>query len=215
MNTPVTPQNEVTYVSKPSDVLPEKLQPEWAKAPTIFDLKADLTASKPFNDEMVADIQRWRDHMHCLGEAAPRKVKGRSSVAPKLIRKHAEWRYPALSEPFLGQDTLFTCKPRTWEDTKASQQQQILLNYQFETCIDKVDFVDDLIRAAVDDGTVAIELGWCQIVKTRKETVPVYAFYEVPAEEEEVIQQLQAVLSLIHISEPTRRHHVSRMPSSA
>lgn len=196
MTTPVAPSNEVTYVSKPSDVLPDKLQPGWVKAPTIFDLKADLSAAKPSHDEMVIAIERWRDHMHCIGEAAPKKVKGRSSVAPKLIRKHAEWRYPALSEPFLGQDTLFTCKPRTWEDTKASQQQQILLNYQFETCIDKVDFVDDLIRAAVDDGTVAIELGWCQIVKTRKETVPVYAFYQVPEQEEEVIQQLEAVLAL-------------------
>ena len=189
-------QTEVTYVSKPSDVFPEKLQPEWKNAPTISDLKADLTAAKPSHDAMVLDIERWRDHMHCLGEAAPKKVKGRSSVSPKLIRKHAEWRYPALSEPFLGQETLFTCKGRTWEDPKAAQQAQLLLNYQFGTVIDKVDFIDDLVRAAVDDGTVAVELGWCQVVKTRMETVPVYAYYEVPANEAEVIQQLQAVLEL-------------------
>ena len=62
--------------------------------------------------------------------------------------------------------------------------------------IDKVEFIDDLVRAAVDEGTVAIELGWCQIVKTRMETVPVYAYYAVPQEEAEVIQQLQAVLEL-------------------
>ena len=196
MTTTATAQTEVTYVSKPSDVFPEKLQPEWAKAPTIYDLKHDLTASKPSHDNMVLAIERWRDHMHCIGEAAPKKVKGRSSVTPKLIRKHAEWRYPSLSEPFLGQDTLFTCKPRTWEDTKAAQQAQILLNYQFETCIDKVDFIDDLVRAAVDEGTVAIELGWCQIIKTRRETVPVYAYYEVPATEADVIQQLQLVIEL-------------------
>lgn len=196
MTATAVPQTEVTYVSKPSDVFPEKLQPEWTKAPTIYDLKADLAAAKPSHDTMVQNIQRWHDHMHCVGEAAPRKVKGRSSVAPKLIRKHAEWRYPALSEPFLGQDTLFTCKPRTWEDGKAAQQAQILLNYQFETCIDKVDFIDDLVRAAVDDGTLAVELGWCQIVKTRTETVPVYAYYTVPENETDVIQQLQAVIQL-------------------
>lgn len=196
MTAQVVPSTEVTYVSKPSDVFPQKLQPTWEKAPSISDLKADFSAAKPSHDEMVLNVERWRDHMHCLGEAAPRKVKGRSSVAPKLIRKHAEWRYPALSEPFLGQDTLFTCKGRTWEDTKAAQQSQILLNYQFETVIDKVEFIDDLVRAAVDDGTVAVELGWCQILKTRVDTVPVYAYYAVPEEEEEVIQQLQAVMAL-------------------
>lgn len=201
MTTPVAPQADVTFVSKPpasssSDVFPEKLQPEWASAPSISDLKADLAAARPSHDAMVADVDRWRDHMHCTGSAAPPKVKGRSSVAPKLIRKHAEWRYPSLSEPFLGQDMLFTCKPRSWEDAKASQQAQTLLNYQFETVIDKVDFIDDLVRAAVDEGTVAVELGWCQIVKTRIETVPVYAYYEVPANEVEVIEQLQAVIQL-------------------
>ena len=196
MTTPATPSTEVTYISKPSDVFPEKLQPEWQKAPSISDLKADLTAAKPSHDSMVLDIERWRDHMHCIGEAAPKKVKGRSSVAPKLIRKHAEWRYPALSEPFLGQKTLFTCEGRTWEDPKAAAQAQLLLNYQFDTVIDKVDFIDDLVRAAVDDGTVAIELGWCQILKTRTETVPVYAYYAVPEEETDVIEQLQAVFAL-------------------
>lgn len=196
MTTPAPASTEVTYVSKPSDVLPEKLQPDWAKAPTINDFQNDLKAAKPSHDLMVQNIDRWHDHMHMLGEAAPKKVKGRSSVAPKLIRKHAEWRYPALSEPFLGQRTLFTCNPRTWEDANAARQAQTLLNYQFETVIDKVDFIDDLVRAAVDDGTVAIELGWCQIVKTRKETVPVYAFYEVPAQETEVIEQLQACIDL-------------------
>lgn len=196
MNAPVTPQTEVTYVSKPSDVFPERLQPEWKTAPSISDLKADMTASMPSHDAMVLDIERWQDHMHCLGEAAPKKVKGRSSVTPKLIRKHAEWRYPSLSEPFLGQETLFTCKPRTWEDPKAARQAQYLLNYQFETVIDKQEFIDDLVRAAVDDGTVAVELGWCQVVKTRTEIVPVYAYYPVPATEVAVIEQLQAVVQL-------------------
>ena len=194
MTAPVS--TEVTYVSKPSDVFAEKLQPTWASAPSISDLKADLAAAKPSHDKMVLDVERWADHMHMFGEAAPKKVKGRSTVAPKLIRKHAEWRYPSLSEPFLGQKTLFTCEGRTWEDPKAAQQAGLLLNYQFETVIDKVDFIDDLVRAAVDDGTVAVELGWTQILKSRKEVVPVFAYYAVPANETEVIEQLQAVLEL-------------------
>ena len=41
---------------------------------------------------------------------------------------------------------------------------------------------------------------------------------QLRAEKVEQLRQIQstgAILSLIHISEPTRRHHVSRMPSSA
>ena len=37
---------------------------------------------------------------------------------------------------------------------------------------------------------------------------------EAPTEEQ-VARSETLLLSLIHISEPTRRHHVSRMPSSA
>lgn len=191
MSNQATPSStEVTFVSKPSDIFPKKLQPTWEKAPTISDFKADLLASKPSHDEMVIALDRWRDHLNCTGEAAPRKVRGRSSVTPKLIRKHAEWRYPSLSEPFLGQEKLFTCKPRSWEDTKAALQSERLLNYQFETVIDKVEFIDDLVRASVDEGTVAIELGWCQIIKTRKEMAPVFTYYPVPPTEEAVINEL-------------------------
>ena len=189
------PMNEVVFVSKPSDVFAEKLT-DWAKAPTIYDLHADLKAAQPAHDTVVSKIQNWRDHLEGTGAAAPKKVKGRSSVTPKLIRKHAEWRYPALSEPFLGQEELFKCSPRTWEDRDAAKQAQMLLNYQFDVLIDKVSFIDELVRAATDDGTVAVELGWEQHVKTRITQVPVFAFFPVPPHEEEVIAQLQAVIQL-------------------
>lgn len=190
------PQTEVTYISKPSEVQPSNQLTDWAKPPSLNDLIADLQAARPAHDTVVNNIQRWRDHMDGTGEAAPKQIKGRSSVAPKLIRKHAEWRYPALSEPFLGQEELFKCKPRTWEDKKAARQAQLLLNYQFDVYIDKVAFIDEMVRAATDDGTVAVELGWEQITKIRKVQVPVFAYYPIPQEEEEVIQQLQAVLQL-------------------
>lgn len=189
------PQNEVVYVSKPSETNPRQLV-DWANAPSISDLMADLNASRPSHDRMISRVRRWRNHMEGTGEAAPKQVAGRSSVLPKLIRKHAEWRYPALSEPFLGQEDLFKCKPRTWEDAKASRQAELLLNYQFDVYIDKVAFIDEMVRAATDDGTVVVELGWDQVVKTRRIQVPVYSFFPVPEEEQEVIQQLQAVQQL-------------------
>ena len=57
--------------------------------------------------------------------------------------------------------------------------------------------------------TIAIEYGYNLTVLTIILTVSIILFAEI------LPKSIVAALSLIHISEPTRRHHVSRMPSSA
>ena len=94
-----------------------------------------------------------------------------------LIRKQAEWRYPALTEPFLSTDELFQVSPVSWEDRDAAIQNEMVLNYQFNTKIDKVRFIDEYVRAAVNEGTAIIRTGWCNYTRTVEEEVPVYAYY--------------------------------------
>lgn len=187
---------EVTYISRPEAGQPEPLQPGWSKAPTLTALKADLSAAKISHDAVMSKIQTWRDHSKGVGGAAPVKVMGRSNVVPKLIRKHNEWRYPSLSEPFLGQEELFKCRPRTWEDREAARQAQTLLNYQFDTCIDKVTLIDDLVRAAVDDGTVILEMGWHQVMGTRTVSRPEYVYETLLDMDPGVVQELDAAIAL-------------------
>ena len=55
-----------------------------------------------------------------------------------------------------------------------------------------------------------IEAQVLQLAKAAKQVAPVIA--TLPTVRKNAVLQH---LSLIHISEPTRRHHVSRMPSSA
>ena len=171
----------------------EKLT-DWKNEPTLLTLKSDLEASKTYHDAQVAKIDKWRDLLSISGSAKPPKIKGRSSIQPKLVRRQAEWRYSALSEPFLGTDQLFSIEPRTFEDEAAAKQNQILLNWQFSTKIDKIKLIDDYVHSAVDEGTCIVKLGWNRVTKTVKEAVPVYSYY--PIADEQGLQLLQQALEL-------------------
>lgn len=126
----------------------EKLT-DWVNEPTLQTLKADLEAAKPSHDAQMSRIQKWNDLMKVSGKAKPSVVKGHSSVQPKLIRRQAEWRYSALSEPFLSSNKLFNISPTTFEDKQASRQNELVLNWQFRTKLNRVKLIDDFVRGTV------------------------------------------------------------------
>ena len=80
---------------------------DWENEPTLEALKKDFRASKQFHDNQLSKINHWQDLLYVKGTEQPASVKGRSKVQPKLIRRQAEWRYSALSEPFLSSDRIF------------------------------------------------------------------------------------------------------------
>ena len=137
-----------------------KEESQWKNPPTLLDLKQDLLDARPVHDEQKVKIDGWLDNLNVTGKAKVDTPKGNSKIVPKLIRKQAEWRYAALSEPFLSTPDLYKVKPITWEDRKAAQQNALVLNNQVNTQIDKVRFIDEYVRAAVDEGTVIVRVGW-------------------------------------------------------
>ena len=145
---------------------------KWAKEPSILDLKQDYQEAKSYHDSKTSQISEWLDNLNVTGKARIKTPEGSSQIVPKLIRKQAEWRYPALSEPFLSTDDVFSVRPVSWEDKKAAQQNQLILNNQFNTRIDKVSFVDEYVRAAVDEGTVILRTGWAFEEEEYTEIVP-------------------------------------------
>lgn len=186
---------------------------DWPKEPTLAELKTDLEHSKPTQAGQVARIQRWRDNLNVTGSAAVPKVKGRSSVQPKLIRKQAEWRYSALSEPFLSSGKVFTVSPVSWEDGNAARQSELLLNWQFRTKLNAVHFIDQYVHACVDEGTVAVRVGWCRETKMETVKAPVWAYFQVldPAEAQELLELSQAAQqdpSLLDNETPERQEAV-------
>ena len=157
---------------------------KWANEPSVTNVKEDLEQSKAFHDAQVTKVKRWNDLSAVSGSARPPQVKGRSSVQPKLIRRQAEWRYAALTEPFLGTENIYKVSPVTFEDTDSAKQNGTLLNWQFRTKLNKVKFIDDYVRSVVDEGTAIVRLGWKRDSITIKKKVPVFTHYELTTEEE-------------------------------
>ena len=172
---------------------PEKLT-TWKNAPELRDLKQNLEDALPIHDAHVARVNEWLDNLYVRGSAKPNVPKGRSQVQPALIRKQAEWRYPALSEPFLSTKELFNVKPVSWEDRKAAQQNALVLNHQFNTKIDKVSFIDEYVRTAVDEGTVLVRTGWEFYEEAVKEKRPEVVYQVDPSFQPTIdhIEQMKA-----------------------
>jgi hypothetical protein len=167
---------------------------DWIKEPTIQDLKLDLDAAKPAHDAQISKIDEWNDLMQVRNAAKPATVKGRSSVQPKLVRRQAEWRYSALSEPFLSSNTLFKVEPVTWEDADKARQNALLLNWQFRTKLNRVSFVDNFVRSTVDDGTSIVRVGWKRVTIPIKKQVPVWTHFQIqdPNDAQRLQQAIEA-----------------------
>ena len=162
---------------------------KWAKEPTVTDLKNDLQSTSTSQNRQITKIETWNDLLNVENGAKPPKIKGRSSVQPKLIRRQAEWRYPALTEPFLTSNKLFQVNPVTFEDTSAAKQNELVLNWQFRTKINRVKFIDDFVRSTVDEGTSIIQVGWLRQTTERQELQPIWDHF--PVQDPQVLEQLQ------------------------
>lgn len=166
---------------------------DWPNEPSLLKLRQDFELAKPAHDSQMLKIQHWNDLMFVRGKAAPVKVKGRSSVQPKLIRRQAEWRYSALTEPFLGSNKLFKVSPTSWEDDAAAKQNELVLNWQFRTKLNRVKFIDDYVRSVVDEGTAILRTGWNRVTVKVKTKVPVYQYFEI--QDEEQFEQFKQALA--------------------
>lgn len=156
---------------------PPKKLTNWKNEPDVLLLKQDVENGRPFQSDHIKRVENWLHNLNLTGPAKIPLRKGRSSVQPKLIRQQAEWRYGSLSEPFLSSDKLFTLSPRSWEDRAACEQNELVLNWQFDEKIDKVNFIDQYIRTAVDEGSVVVECGWERETKMEKVKAPVWAYF--------------------------------------
>lgn len=167
---------------------------DWENEPKLSDLQQDFQSSKPSHDYQISRIDDWISLLEVTGKERPKTVRGRSSVQPKLVRRQAEWRYSALSEPFLGSEKVFSVSPRTFEDEAAAKQNELLLNWQFNTKLNKVKFIDDYVRAIVNEGTGIVKLAWCREVRPVLKQEPI--FQAIPVQDQETLQKLQEAAQL-------------------
>ena len=131
---------------------------DWSNPPSLGDLKQDFDSAQVAHQVHVDEVDAWIRVLD--GDQTINAKRGRSKLVPRLARKQAEWRYAALSEPFLSTDDLFNTSPQTFEDKESAVQNGMLLNYQLNCRMDKVAFIDEYVRTAVDEGTAIVRVGW-------------------------------------------------------
>ena len=153
---------------------------KWENEPSISDLKQNLDDAAQDNDAHLLLVDKWLENLSMTGAAKPIEVEGNSSVGPKVIRRQAEWRYSSLAEPFLSTPDIFNVHPITAGDRKRAKQNELVLNNQFNTKINKVAFIDTFVRDAVDIGTVIVKVGWDTEETEVTEEVPIYQFTPEP-----------------------------------
>jgi hypothetical protein len=177
------------YADKKKDPNEEQKLVDWENPPKLSDLKTDQIEAQAAHDSHVIDVDTWLDNLNGVQKIKPRL--GRSKIVPKLIRKQAEWRYATLSDPFLSTEDLFNVYPKAAQDKESARQNEQVLNYQFNTQIDKVTFINNYVRTGVDEGSIIVKVGWdyeeeiveveCPVMKA----VPV----EDPAQAQQMVQQ--------------------------
>lgn len=164
----------------------------WNNEPELSELKGDYANSKENHDTQAIKITNWLDNLNVKSAVAnkpdnsnpfinnPASIpKGKSTVKPKLIRKQAEWRYTSLTEPFLSTPDIFNVDPVTFEDKDGAEQNQLLLNNQFNTRMDKTKFIDEYVRTCVNEGSVIVKVGWVNETLTKEVDYPIYEINEL------------------------------------
>ncbi len=173
------------------DLSEAKSLTEWDNPPKLEELKQDYQEAQSAHTDHVLEVDTWLSNLN--GDQQIKAKKGRSKIVPKLIRKQAEWRYAALSEPFLSTDDLFNTAPATFEDKEAAIQNGQVLNYQINCKIDKTKFIDEYIRTAVDEGTVVVKVGWEYEEEIEEIEVPDFDFQPTQGADQ-IHQQLHGMM---------------------
>ena len=120
--------------------------------------KADLSAAKTSNLEMMDKVAQWRREYN--GEPYGNEQNGKSKIVSRDIKKQSEWQHASLLEPFISTDNIITCSPITYEDFPAARQAEVLLNTQFCRQFPRYNFMSKAIKVLDRDGTVVIQTGW-------------------------------------------------------
>ena len=149
----------------------------------------DINQAKPNHTAQVNKISKWVDLLYA--ETDRKKIKrGRSGITPKVIRRLAEWRYGSLSSSFLNERKLFQVNALTPKHLAAAIQNELVLNFQFNALIDKVKFINDLVRAGVNEGTAIVRVGWETESQIKEREEPVYIYVQPEPNQSMVLVQL-------------------------
>lgn len=160
----------------------------WKNEPKASELMQDYTKASSYHSAQMGKISNWLKQLH--PETDKKRLKnGRSGAAPKVIRRFVEWRYASLASSILNERNLFNVIAQTPEYLNASLQNSLVLNFQFNHLINKVKFVNDLVRTLVNEGTAIARIGWETEIQNKEREIPVYQYVEADINQANMLTQ--------------------------
>lgn len=138
--------------------------------------KTDISAADSLRLETVAKIEKWRKEYN--GEPYGNEQKGKSSLVSRDIKRQDEWQHASVKDPFVSSSDIIKCNPVTFEDRKAAEQNQIVLNSQFARQFPRYQFITDVIKLHYSEGTVVVKTGWNYEDEKEKVEVPIMGLVE-------------------------------------
>lgn len=165
----------------------------WKNEPKASDLMEDYTKASSYHSAQMTKISNWLKQLH--PETDKKRLKnGRSGIAPKVIRRFVEWRYASLASSILNERNLFNVMAQQPQYINASIQNSMVLNFQFNHLINKVKFVNDLVRTLVNEGTAIARIGWDSETQTKEKEIPVYQYVEADINQANMLMQALQML---------------------
>ncbi len=172
--------------------LPKKL----SQSEVLSALKADLKSADTLRLQVEEQVDQWRKQYD--GEPYGNEEKGKSSLVSRDIKRQDEWQHASVKDPFVSNVEFIRCTPVTFEDRKAAEQNELVLNYQFTRQFPRYNFITNAIKLFYKEGTVVVKTCWAY--EDEKETVmmPIYgldAFGQPVVKNEVAVEQTRVVVN--------------------
>ena len=157
-------------ISTGPDQPDRKMKP--SKSKILKDLKQDMRSADNLRLEMVTKVEGWRKEYN--GEKYGNEQKGKSEMVSRDIKRQDEWQHASVKDPFVSDPDIIKCKPITYEDRPAAQQNELVLNQQFCRQFNRYKFMTDVIKLHYKEGTVVVKTSWNYRDEIVEEEVPIY-----------------------------------------
>ena len=187
----------------------------WKNKPKVEDLQQAILQSAEMHDSHEERVRGWaaildpsafaKDPMVNSSVSStspfapkhgPNTVSNKSKIQPKLARKLLEWRVTSLCEPLLAPADLYQAMPVTWEDTEAARQNQLVLNSQLNTKMDRVRFTNEYVRRGASSGSTVVYAAWVEETREVVRNVPNYEIEPASTMDRELITKLGALVDM-------------------
>jgi hypothetical protein len=148
-------------------------------------MKSDLKSAEQSRKDQDLLIETRKKEYNGEPYGNEGKAANRSKIVSRDIKKQDEWQHATLKDPFVSSSDIIKCSPVTWEDRKAAEQSEIILNTQFCRQFNRFSFMTKAIKVLSIEGTCVVQTGWDYEDEEVEVEVPI--FYINPITGEQVV----------------------------